>query len=264
MVEDADLGVNFFLDETSRGKSRAQCTTECLLELNPEVSGEWYPKSPVCIRSQLCQGWCLIVRQGTLDLPAILSGATPYTIILYTLPQAAETLEIIEEYGREHAIPLVAIRSVGFYGYFRITLPSVFPVVETHPDETATADLRLLSPWPELSQFAHEMTKDIDKLDNHLHGHLPLVVIILHYLDIWKQSHDNALPSSYSDKTAFRQVISAAMRTDNPEGSEENFEEAIAAVMKHVTIQSLPGSLREVFEYDNSRKVRHHVPKVGW
>lgn len=47
VVEDADLGVNFFLDESSHGKPRAQCTTEYLLELNPEVSGEWYPKSPV-------------------------------------------------------------------------------------------------------------------------------------------------------------------------------------------------------------------------
>ena len=47
VVGDADLGVNFFLDETSRGKSRAQCCTEFLLELNPEVEGEWFPKSQV-------------------------------------------------------------------------------------------------------------------------------------------------------------------------------------------------------------------------
>lgn len=39
--------MNFFLDESSRGKLRAQCTTELLLELNPEVTGEWHPKSPV-------------------------------------------------------------------------------------------------------------------------------------------------------------------------------------------------------------------------
>lgn len=47
IVGDADLGVNFFLDESSRGKPRAQCTTELLLELNPEVSGDWFPKSEV-------------------------------------------------------------------------------------------------------------------------------------------------------------------------------------------------------------------------
>ncbi|KAJ3479099.1 hypothetical protein NLG97_g8408 [Lecanicillium saksenae] len=237
VVEDADLGVNFFLDESSRGKSRAQCTTEYLLELNPEVTGEWYPKSP-----------------GELDLQAVLSTETPYTIILYTLPLPAETIQTIEEYGRTHTIPLVAIRSVGFYGYFRISLSGVFPVVDTHPDETSTADLRLLTPWSELSQFAQELTKDINDLDNHLHGHLPLVAILLHYLEIWKQSHDGALPTAYSDKTAFRKLVSEGMRTDNPEGGEENFEEAVGAVMKHVTAQSLPTSLREVFEYDNTKK----------
>jgi amyloid beta precursor protein binding protein 1 len=47
VVSEADLGVNFFLDESSLGKMRAQCSTELLLELNPEVQGDWYPKSEV-------------------------------------------------------------------------------------------------------------------------------------------------------------------------------------------------------------------------
>ena len=47
MVAEADLGVNFFLDEDSLGKSRAQSCTELLLELNPEVQGDWFPKNEV-------------------------------------------------------------------------------------------------------------------------------------------------------------------------------------------------------------------------
>lgn len=46
-VEEADLGVNFFLAEDSLGKSRAQSCTELLLELNPEVQGDWFPKNQV-------------------------------------------------------------------------------------------------------------------------------------------------------------------------------------------------------------------------
>ncbi|TQV93023.1 NEDD8-activating enzyme E1 regulatory subunit [Cordyceps javanica] len=239
VVENADLGVNFFLDESSLGKPRAQCTTEYLLELNPEVSGEWHPKSP-----------------GESDLEAVLSNATPYTIILYTLPLPSETIQTLEEYSLLHRIPLVAMRSVGFYGYFRIALTSVFPVVDTHPDETSTADLRLLTPWPELSQFAQELTRDLDGLDDHLHGHVPLVAILLHYLETWKRNHDGALPTAYSDKIAFRNLVSNGMRRNNAEGGEENFEEAVGAVMKHVTPQSLPSSLREVFEYDDSNKTK--------
>lgn len=41
-VTEADLGVNFFLEESNLGKPRAQCCTELLLELNPEVQGKSY------------------------------------------------------------------------------------------------------------------------------------------------------------------------------------------------------------------------------
>ena len=47
MVEEADLGVNFFLDESCLGQSRAQSLTALLLELNPEVQGNWYPNKDV-------------------------------------------------------------------------------------------------------------------------------------------------------------------------------------------------------------------------
>lgn len=47
VVEEADLGVNFFLDEACLGRSRSECCTKLLLELNPEVQGEWYPKNKV-------------------------------------------------------------------------------------------------------------------------------------------------------------------------------------------------------------------------
>ena len=38
-VTEADLGVNFFLEEGDLGKLRAERTKECLLELNPDVRG---------------------------------------------------------------------------------------------------------------------------------------------------------------------------------------------------------------------------------
>ncbi|VUC20172.1 unnamed protein product [Clonostachys rosea] len=236
IVHDEDLGVNFFLDESSKGKSRAQCCTEFLVELNPEVNGSWWPKNPDDQRlEQLLE-----------------ATQTPFTMILYALPIEPERLNIIQEYSRQHQTPLVAVHSAGFYSYFSVNLHGAFPIVDTHPDDTATADLRLLSPWPALLDFTKEMTRDIDNLDNHLHGHLPLVVILLHYLDLWKQGHDGAYPANYSEKVAFRNAVSDAMRRDIPEGGEENFEEAVAAVMKHVVPPQLPSSLKQVFDYQPS------------
>jgi len=40
IVGEADLGVNFFLDEESLGKSRAESCVKLLQELNPDVKGE--------------------------------------------------------------------------------------------------------------------------------------------------------------------------------------------------------------------------------
>jgi hypothetical protein len=134
-------------------------------------------------------------------------------------------------------------------------LPGAFPIVDTHPDETATTDLRLLTPWPELVDFARDMTKDIDSLDAYEHGHLPYVVILMHYLEQWKQAHEGKYPSTYKEKTEFRRIVQGAARTDNPEGGEENFDEAAAAVLKTVVPPSLPSGLREVFDYTPSEPV---------
>jgi hypothetical protein len=191
------------------------------------------------------------VFKVALDLEQIFTESANFTIILYTLPLSPERLQAIENYSRQHAIPAIAIHSVGFYSYFRIALPGVFPIVDTHPDETATTDLRLLDPWAELTDFTMEMTNDIENLSAHDHGHLPMVAILLHFLEVWKQQNGGSYPTKYQDKIAFRDLVSAGMRKDNPEGGEENFEEAIAAVMKHVVVPSLPSSLRQVFEYQH-------------
>ncbi|KAK1766769.1 hypothetical protein QBC33DRAFT_540171 [Phialemonium atrogriseum] len=232
VVNEADLGVNFFLDDSCLGKSRAQCCAELLLELNPEVQGDWFPK-----------------KEGDVALEAFLATSPIFTLIMYSHPIRQEDLAVIEAYGKQHKTPLVAIHSAGFYSYFRISLPGAFPIVDTHPDETATTDLRLLNPWPELTDFARELTEDIDSLDNHLHGHLPFIAILLHYLGLWKESHDGQYPSSYAEKTAFRRLVQEGARRDNPEGGEENFDEAVAAVLKTIVPCSLPPSLKEVFDH---------------
>lgn len=43
-VTESDLGVNFFLEEESLGKSRAEETCRFLRELNPDVQGYFYSK----------------------------------------------------------------------------------------------------------------------------------------------------------------------------------------------------------------------------
>lgn len=157
----------------------------------------------------------------------------------------------MQNYGRKYDVPLISLHSAGFYSYFRIHLHGCFPIVDTHPDSTSTTDLRLLNPWPALSELTEKLTKDIGNLTALEHGHIPYLVLLLHYLEKWKESH-GAFPTTYSDKKTFREFVSDGARSDNPEGSEENYDEAVAAVLKTVSAPSLPSSVKTVFDYQPS------------
>lgn len=238
IVNEADLGVNFFLDESCLGKLRSECCTKLLQELNPEVQGGWFPE-----------------EKGTLDLHGVLEASPRFTLIMYTHPIKKELLSIIQSYANKHKTPLVSIHSAGFYSYFRISLPGTFPIVDTHPEVEKTTDLRLLNPWPELVEFAQNMTKDIDALDDHEHGHLPYVVILLHYLEEWRQSHNGQNPISYDDKTAFSKFVLSKARTNNPEGGEENFQEAAVAINKNIKALELEPGVQELFNHKVSDEI---------
>jgi amyloid beta precursor protein binding protein 1 len=54
LVEEADLGVNFFLTEDSLGASRAAETCKYLQELNPDVEGHYLHKVGFSASFPLC------------------------------------------------------------------------------------------------------------------------------------------------------------------------------------------------------------------
>jgi amyloid beta precursor protein binding protein 1 len=93
-----------------------------------------------------------------------------------------------------------------------------------------------------------DLTVDIGQQSAHKHGHIPYLALLLHYLAAWK-ADTGSLPTTYKDKNAFKKFLAEAARTDNAEGGEENFDEAIAAVMKTVAQPNLSSSVREVFEH---------------
>jgi NEDD8-activating enzyme E1 regulatory subunit len=187
----------------------------------------------------------------------MLASSVPYTLIMHMYPTDHEDLGLLLAYGEHEGIPVVAMHSAGFYSYFQICLPGAFPIVDTHPSEESMSDLRLLSPWPELAAFARDMTANIDDLNDHNHGHLPWIVILLHYLDKWRETHDGKNPSNYAEKVAFRATVRDAARRDNPEGGEENFDEAASAVIKSISPADLPAELKEVFDHGQSMQVCH-------
>jgi amyloid beta precursor protein binding protein 1 len=87
-------------------------------------------------------------------------------------------------------------------------------------------------------------------MDDHQHGHVPYILLLLHFVEEWKQSHEGNAPANYKEKTEFREFVRSKTRTDNPEGGEENFDEAVAAVLKTISPFTLRSTIREIFEME--------------
>ena len=164
----------------------------------------------------------------------------------------------------ESSIPLFYVQSNGFYSCFSVQLPKLFPIVDTHPDPASAQDLRLLNPWPELATFQRDKTKNLEGLDDHAHGHIPYVLLLLHFLKVWKDSHNGEPPSNYSQKKDFKTLVSANARTSNPEGGEENFDEASAAVLKSLNAPSISSGLHEVFKETTWEALTPAAPNFWW
>ncbi|KAK3061654.1 hypothetical protein LTS18_005713, partial [Coniosporium uncinatum] len=226
IVEEADLGVNFFLEDDSVGGFRAEHTCKYLQELNPDVKGNFITE-PV---------------ESVLSRP---DNLKPYSLILASSPIPPELLLIIQQHAEATHTPLFYIHSLGFYSHFSVHIPPDFPVVDTHPDPATLSDLRLLAPWPELTALMRKHTTDLDAMDHETHGHVPYVLLLLFYLEQWKESHNGKPPQNYREKTDFRETVRKGARTNNPEGGEENFDEAVGAVLKNLNMPELGSAVKE-------------------
>ena len=161
-------------------------------------------------------------------------------------PSGIDNLKKVSDVTWRLSTPLFYIHSIGFFSRFSIQLPKLFPIVDTHPDPTSTQDLRLLRPWPELLEYMEKQTEGLEAMENHDHGHVPYLLLLLFYLERWKEEHDGKAPENYKEKVAFREMVRAAARTDNPEGGEENFDEAVAAVVKSLNPPATPSGFAEI------------------
>ncbi|MBE7181196.1 MAG: hypothetical protein INR71_08310, partial [Terriglobus roseus] len=171
-----------------------------------------------------------------------------------------EILYKISQHASAHNKPLLFLHSVGFYAHFSVQLPSAFPIVDTHPDPESTTDLRLLRPWTELSQLAEQKTEGLEQMDEEAHGHVPYVLLLLHFLEKWKESHDGKPPQNYKEKNEFKALLVKATRTNTAEGGEENFEEAVAAVLKNFNVPEPSSTVKEVFKADECQHLSAKSP----
>ncbi len=104
-----------------------------------------------------------------------------------------------------------------------------------------------------MSRYAAEKCDNLEALSDHNHGHVPYLLLLLHYLEKWKALHDGKYPENYKEKTAFREMVRNGTRVHNAEGGEENYDEAVGAVLKSLNPSSLSSGVREVLSVEECK-----------
>ncbi|KAL6045048.1 NEDD8-activating enzyme E1 regulatory subunit [Balamuthia mandrillaris] len=229
-VEAADLGNNFFLDFASLGQPRAVRTTELLKELNEWVNGNYVDKDAVTV------------------IDTDIDFFKQFSLVVATeLPE--EPLLKLARYLYEQAIPLFVCRANGFLGYVRLAMPEL-SIVESKPEDPID-DLRLYEPWEELEKFSDSI--DLSKLDSHLRGHVPYVILLLQELRKWKAEHDGKVPTSRDEKQAFK----VQLRNLQQDDKEQNFNEAVEFAWKAFMPAStfVPYEVKEILADDKAKNL---------
>ncbi|XP_015903826.1 NEDD8-activating enzyme E1 regulatory subunit [Parasteatoda tepidariorum] len=220
-IEGKDVGNNFFLNKDSIGKSRAKVATEHLLELNPDVRGEFVEES---VES---------VLQADPDF------FTKFTVVIATDLKECTLLGLADKLWNL-GTPLLLCRVFGMVGYMRLQFTDR-AIIESRP-ENEFHDLRLDQPFTELKEFAESIL--METLSDMEYAHVPFVVILLKYVDWWKSQNNGQLPKNMKEKNLLKAEIMKAMRKKD----DENFEEACRGVNRLVAKTTIPGEIQDILK----------------
>lgn len=222
VVEPRDLGNNFFVEKEHVGKPRAAVTCELLLEMNPDVKGDFDTSKPATLIAQnpgYFSNFSLVIA-SQLDI---------------------RSLEALGRVCWSSNTPLIVCRSYGLIGYLRVQL-SDHQVVESKLDKDLQ-DLRICTPWKELAD--HCSSIDLPSLDSKVHSHTPFVVILVQAAAAWRDAHEGMLPKTFAEKQAFKSAVKGMARDYE---KELNFEEAFENAYKAYALPGVQENVQGLLE----------------
>ncbi|CAD6187851.1 unnamed protein product [Caenorhabditis auriculariae] len=226
IVEPADVGNNFFLDEDDVGKSRSQATIDKLKEMNPAVSGLFLNVAPAALDdNQLAQLAKCSVMVGT------------------NLPQEFEAF--VASYMYSLGVPFISAKAFGLVGEVHVCVRE-HTIANSH-DENPRPDLRLDVPFPQLVDMVEETRLD-DLTPAQLH-HTPYILLYFKALEQFRKDHRNpdAFPNNYTQRKQIQEII-WAMRRPNESGSldSENFDEAKTSITRSFLRTTIPQAVKDI------------------
>lgn len=95
----------------------------------------------------------------------------------------------------------------------------------------------------------------METMQQHDKAHIPYVCLLLHYLELWKEKHDGRVPDTYKEKQEFRDSY---VRSSSPD--EENFDEAVAAVLKSLNPPTPSSTVRDILSAPEAQNLTADSP----
>lgn len=211
VVTEADTGNNFFVDDESIGKPRAQVVSDLLTEMNPAVEGQVSVKS--C--KEVIEKDINFVNKFTLVIASCLGKASLLTLA---------------EHCEKQGLPLIVVQSYGLVGYVRLQIPE-HTIIESHYDNDRM-DLYLnpdqTKHFPELQKYIEQF--DLSENTEYFQwAHTPFASVLGQYVKKWTAAHNGTMPKTFAEKKEFKQAISSVTRRDPEDpasGLAENYREA--------------------------------------
>lgn len=228
IVQQSDLGNNFFCDEEHLGQPRAETVTKLLREMNPDVVGH-----------AVCKPAVDVVRDNV-------EFFAPFRLVIATqMPRDA--MLTLAAFCYERAIPLIVLQAYGLVARMRVCVPEHL-ITESHP-MNSRIDLYMhadqLAHFPALQEYVDSFEPDaMTKAEMMQHAHVPFPVLLVKAMARWRAAHDGAAPKSYAETTAFKETIKAESRewrarvdpSTKSAPSEQNYDEAVQHAFRCVSL----------------------------
>ena len=208
-INSEDLKTNFFVEADDTGKLRSEIVLKNLLELNPDVKGNFVEKS---------------AKEFLSDEK---NDFSKYDILIAANLKKEED-EKVYEIAKKTGLRIVIVKNNGLFGYLRI-YENYHGNMCLRLMDNPVADYRLSCPWKELADFAE--TFDLGKMDIIDHKNVPYFIILLKALSIYRKNKNDekANPKTKEEKTEFKKIVESFKIEDKEDkGYNENIEEALS------------------------------------
>ena len=215
IVDDAkivaeDLKNNFFVDAADVGKLRGEIILKNLLELNPDVKGNFINKNPKDY-----------LKEEKNDYKS-------YNILVATNLLSEENTKLYT-IAKNNNLRLVIVKNNGLMNYIRL-YENYHGNMNLRLLDNPVSDYRLSCPWKELVDFANSF--NLEKMDIIDHKNVPYFIILIQALEKYRKikNNPNANPKTKEEKQEFNQIVKSFMLSTGAEGENENIEEGLKKI----------------------------------